>query len=163
MIPSDHFIRFYNEVFKFLANKSEEDLQAFWLEISYLQESLTGALFTKKGLDGIKEYYDKIICEENLDAETFVTEDYFELVMHHCSSLQKAMDNDAETFSRYCDHCAGWLGPMCARLGFFLVEDLESRTEPHCRAMIFKDKAKRDAMIAKCKLPLVNDGPEMRN
>ena len=160
MIPSDHFIRFYNEVFKYLDGKSEKDLQDFWLEISYLQESLTGTLFKEKGLDGMKEYYDKIIREENLDAETRVTEDYFELVMHRCSSLEKAMNNDAETFPRYCDHCPGWLGPMCARLGYFLVQDLESRTEPHCRGMIFKDKAKRDAMVEKCKLPLVNDGPQ---
>ena len=163
MIPSDHFIRFYNEVFKYLDSKSEEDLRAFWLEISYLQESLTGSLFKEKGFEGMKEYYDKIIREENLDAEAFVKEDRFELVIHQCSSLKKAMDNDAGMFPRYCDHCAGWLGPMCARLGFHYLVDVKSRTEPRCRVMIFKEKARRDAMIAECELPLVNDGPKARN
>ncbi|MCK5844224.1 MAG: hypothetical protein KAG97_05910 [Victivallales bacterium] len=157
MIPSDHFIRFYNEVFKFLSDESEEDLRAFWLDISHLQESLTGALFKEKGFEGMKEYYDKIIREENLDAEASVKPDHFEMVIHSCSSLRKAMDNDAGMFPRYCDHCAGWLGPMCARLGFYFIMDIESRIEPHCRGMIFKEKAKRDAMIAKCKLPLMND------
>ena len=161
MIPSDHFIRFYNEVFKFLDEKSEDALRAFWLEISHLQESLTGDLFREKGFEGMKEYYDKIIREENLDADARVEKDHFELVIHSCSSLRKAMDNDAGMFPRYCDHCVGWLGPMCARLGFYYIMDVESRVEPHCRGMIFKDKAKRDAKIAECSLPLVDDGPSV--
>ena len=41
MIPSDHFTRFYNEVFKFLEKQGEEDLQAYWLEISKNQEKHT--------------------------------------------------------------------------------------------------------------------------
>ena len=160
MIPSDHFIRFYNEVFKYLSEKSENDLRDFWLKISYLQESLTGSLFLEKGFDGMKEYYDRIITEENLDAEAFVTQDRFELIIRGCSSLRKAMDNDAGMFPRYCDHCAGWLGPMCSRLGYFYLCDVGSRTEPRCRGMIFKEKAKRDAMVEECELPIVNDSPD---
>ena len=33
MIPSDHFTRLYNEVFKFLESKGQEDLELYWLEI----------------------------------------------------------------------------------------------------------------------------------
>ena len=29
MIPSDHFTRFYNEVFKFLEGKGQEDLELY--------------------------------------------------------------------------------------------------------------------------------------
>lgn len=38
MIPSDHFTRFYNEVFKFLESQGEEALEAYFLEISKNQE-----------------------------------------------------------------------------------------------------------------------------
>ena len=38
MIPSDHFTRFYNEVFKFLEGQGEEHLKEYWLEISKNQE-----------------------------------------------------------------------------------------------------------------------------
>ena len=41
MIPSDHFTRFYNEVFKFLEKQGEEDLKQYWLEISKNQEKHT--------------------------------------------------------------------------------------------------------------------------
>ena len=41
MIPSDHFTRFYNEVFKFLEKQGEEDLKKYWLEISKNQEKHT--------------------------------------------------------------------------------------------------------------------------
>ena len=38
MIPSDHFTRFYNEVFKFLDSRGEADLEDYFLEISKNQE-----------------------------------------------------------------------------------------------------------------------------
>ncbi len=38
MIPSDHFTRFYNEVFKFLESQGEDQLQAYFLAISKNQE-----------------------------------------------------------------------------------------------------------------------------
>ena len=49
MIPSDHFTRFYNEVFKFLEKQGEEDLKKYWLEISKNQEKHTLELFKEKG------------------------------------------------------------------------------------------------------------------
>ena len=50
MIPSDHFTRFYNEVFKFLEDQREEHLEAYWLEISKNQEKHTLELFKEKGV-----------------------------------------------------------------------------------------------------------------
>ena len=69
MIPSDHFTRFYNEVFKFLEKQGEEDLQAYWLEISKNQEKHTLELFREKGLQGMYEYWDHIRIEENCDLD----------------------------------------------------------------------------------------------
>ena len=48
MIPSDHFTKFYNEVFKFLETQGEEDLKSYWLAISKNQEKHTLELFKKR-------------------------------------------------------------------------------------------------------------------
>ena len=69
MIPSDHFTRFYNEVFKFLEDQGEEHLEAYWLEISKNQEKHTLELFKEKGLKGMYEYWDHIRIEENCDMD----------------------------------------------------------------------------------------------
>jgi len=37
MIPSDHFVRFYNEVFKALEARDHECLVAYWHELGRLQ------------------------------------------------------------------------------------------------------------------------------
>ena len=111
MIPSDHFTRFYNEVFKFLEKQGEEDLQAYWLEISKNQEKHTLELFREKGLQGMYEYWDHIRIEENCDLDLKLEEDNLELKMNVCPSLSKVLDNDAEPMKRYCDHCAAWIGP----------------------------------------------------
>ena len=58
MIPSDHFVRFYNEVFKFLDERG--DLEEYYQEISRHQELHCLELFREKGLQGVYEYYQKI-------------------------------------------------------------------------------------------------------
>ena len=140
MIPSDHFTRFYNEVFKFLESQGEEDLRAYWLTISAHQELHCLELFKTKGLQGMKDYWDKIAVEENCDLTCEVHEDYFESRMNRCPSLTKAMDNDAGLMPRYCDHCPGWAVPLLEKAGFFPVFDVKSRTEPTCEFRIYKTK-----------------------
>ena len=81
MIPSDHFTRFYNEVFKFLEKQSEEDLKEYWLEISKNQEKHTLELFKEKGLRGMYEYWDHIRIEENCDLDLELEDDKLELRM----------------------------------------------------------------------------------
>ena len=58
MIPSDHFVRFYNEVFKFLDERN--GLKDFYLEISRHQEAHCLGLYRKLGIRGLYEYYRKI-------------------------------------------------------------------------------------------------------
>lgn len=141
MIPSDHFTRFYNEVFKFLEERSEEDLQRYWLEISKHQARELIPLFKEKGFQGMKEYWDRIIDEENLEAETKVTDEYFQLTIHNCASLSKATDNDAGVMPRYCEHCGGWIEPIMKELGYFPYSDIISPVLPKCQFTIF---AKRE-------------------
>ena len=50
MIPSDHFVRFYNELFKFLETLPPEEMQAYYRSVSEHQEMHTLALFKEKGL-----------------------------------------------------------------------------------------------------------------
>ena len=69
MIPSDHFVRFYNEVFKFLDPIG--GLPDYYLEISRDQELHCLKLFWEKGLAGMKEYWDGIVKEENTPQEFF--------------------------------------------------------------------------------------------
>ena len=37
MIPSDHFVRFYNEVFKALEDKGHSHIVAYWRELGRIQ------------------------------------------------------------------------------------------------------------------------------
>lgn len=142
MIPSDHFTRFYNEVFKFLESQGEEALEAYFLEISKNQERHILDLIQTKGLDGMYQYWSVIEEEENCDMDLVIDEDHIELTMNKCPSLSKVMDNDAAPMGRYCDHCAGWVGPIMDKTGYHLVYDVISRTEPRCVMRVFKDAEK---------------------
>ena len=54
MIPSDHFVRFYNEVFKFLDEKGK--LQEYYDEISRHQEFHCLETFREQKLQGVYDY-----------------------------------------------------------------------------------------------------------
>ena len=139
MIPSDHFTKFYNEVFKFLETQGDDALQAYWLEISRNQERHTLEAFRDYGLEGMRDYWEHIRIEENCDLNLELHEDRLELRMNACPSLGKVMDNDAEPMARYCDHCAGWIGPIMDKLGYSLVYDVIDRQKPQCVMQVFKD------------------------
>ncbi len=140
MIPSDHFVRFYNEVFKFLEAKSEKDLRDYWLEISRHQEGHCLELFKTKGLKGMYEYWEHIRIEENCDMTLTLTDDCLKLEMHKCPSLSKVLDNDATPSMRYCDHCEAWEAPLLAKAGYYCVYDLIAPDIPKCKMYIYKDK-----------------------
>ncbi len=145
MIPSDHFTRFYNEVFKFLEAEGEADLDAYFLEISKNQEKHILELIRESGFAGMHKYWSVIRDEENCELDLGFDDDKFELRMHLCPSLTKAKDNDAKTWERYCDHCAGWIGPIMDKTGYHLVYDVIDRDKPQCVMRIFKDADKARA------------------
>ena len=101
---------------------------------------LTYDLFQQKGLEGMYEYWENIRIEENCDMDMDLREDRLELRMNVCPSLSKVMDNDAAPMGRYCDHCAGWIGPILDKLGYHLVYDVIDRQQPQCVMRIFKEK-----------------------
>ena len=73
MIPSDHFVRFYNEVFKFLDEKN--GLEKYYLHISKHQELHCLELFTEKD---ISSNYKLPENERNKNLKTFLPSGYFE-------------------------------------------------------------------------------------
>lgn len=155
MIPSDHFVRFYNEVFKFLEKRGEKDLRDYWLEISRHQEIHCLKLFKTRGLKGMAEYWTHIKEEENCDMIITEFEDHIELQMNKCPSLSKVLDNDASPMERYCDHCPGWCIPLIRKAGFYPVYDLISRKKPICKCSIFKNEKDAEKAKKKCILPIL--------
>lgn len=141
MIFSDHFVRFYNEVFKFLDERN--GLDGFYEAISHEQARASAKLFWEKGLRGVKEHFDRIYKEENCTNENWTTDIARFSSMTNCPSLTKATDNDAGLCEKYCLHCPGWEIPLLTRCGIYIVYDLDSLHSGNCRE--FKAEYKKDA------------------
>lgn len=153
MIPSDHFVRFYNEVFKALAERGHEHLEAYWRELGRLQTIELADRFRSGGLAACRDYWARIVQEENCLADLVLTEDYFEFRMRRCPSLSKALDNDATPCELYCDHCMGWVEPVMEAAGLHPAYDIESRSEPHCVLRVYKDLDKARVFQEQAQLP----------
>lgn len=138
MIPSDHFVRFYNEVFKFLDRQPGDELEQYWLEISRHQELHCLELFKKEGLKGMRDYWEHIRVEENCDMALDLQPDRLTLTMNKCPSLSKAIDNDAGPCEKYCDHCQGWIKPLLKKAGYKCDYQFD-RKHPRCRLTIFPE------------------------
>ncbi|MCC6444892.1 MAG: hypothetical protein IT210_15720 [Armatimonadetes bacterium] len=152
MIPSDHFVRFYNEVFKALEDHGHEHLVRYWRELGELQKKELADRFREGGLQACYDYWARILKEENCEGDLTLTADYMELRMDRCPSLSKVLDNDAAPFASYCDHCMGWCEPVMEASGLYAVMDMESRIEPHCRFRVYSDPAKAAAFEKEAKL-----------
>jgi hypothetical protein len=142
MFPSDQFVRFYNEVFKFLAAKGKDELEKYYKRVSENQEYHCLDLFCKKGLQGMYEYWEHIRIEENCDMVNRLEEDCYSFEFFSCPSLSKAVDNDAGPCPEYCNHCPGWIFPIMTKAGFYAVYNLVDRRKPRCEMYVYTDKEK---------------------
>ncbi len=140
MIPSDHFVRFYNEVFKFLEAAGPGELEKFWETIGDDQNRHCLQLFQEKGLKGMFDYWEHIRIEENCDLKNTLFDDHIEIDMRQCPSLTKNLDNDAGCYERYCDHCPGWVGQVLTAAGYWMVYDIIDRQTPKCTNYIYKNR-----------------------
>lgn len=140
MIPSDHFVRYYNEVFKSMEELGHEHLLGYWRRLGELQKVELAEPFHKGGLQACYDYWARILKEENCVGQLNLTPDYFELRMDRCPSLSKVLDNDATACEFYCDHCMGWVGPVMRAAGLYAVIDMKSRSEPHCVLRVYTDR-----------------------
>ena len=148
MLPSDHFVKFYNEIFKFLERKGPEALDRYYECVADRQSYFTLEAFKRDGLKGMYDYWERIRIEENCDLSHDWCDRFYHLKMLTCPSLSKVIDNDAAPCARYCDHCPGWVGRVIARAGYILVYDLIGRTTPQCEFWVFKDKDDAQAKYA---------------
>jgi len=153
MIPSDHFVRYYNEVFKALSERGHEHLVEYWRELGRLQTRELAEAFRSGGLQACHDYWLRIKVEENCQCELKLTDEYFEFRMDKCPSLSKVLDNDASTSELYCDHCMAWIEPVMEAAGLFAVLDMLSRREPHCIFRVYRDEGKARAYREQAKLP----------
>lgn len=140
MIPSDHYVRFYNEVFKFLDERNE--LLPYYQEISRHQELHCLKLFQEKGLEGMLEYWSHIAVEENCLLDLEQKDGVLYTHMRKCPSLTKVLDNDAEPCRKYCEHCPGWVLPLFTKCGYYCVYDLIGMDIPQCRKFVTVDLGK---------------------
>ena len=140
MIPSDQFVLFYNEIFKFLAGRGKNELDRYYERIADRQGNFTLDKYRREGLKGVYDYYRRIEVEENCELEMYLQPDYLRLRMTKCPSLSKALVSATGACPVYCDHCPGWCLRVLARAGFWEVYDLVSRTEPVCDEWIYTDR-----------------------
>ena len=165
MIPSDHFIYFYNEVFKYLVKKGPKELDRYYQRVADRQANFTLDAFRRNGLAGVRDYYKRIRIEENCDLDIIEYPDCLCLKMNVCPSLSKALDSDGGTCSRYCDHCPGWCLRVLAAAGIWDVYDMVSRTEPECVEWYYTDRAlarkKYEELVAKRGPDLVRTNIDM--
>ncbi len=158
MIPSDHFVRFYNEIFKFLDGKGPGELDRYYARVAERQAFFTLEAFKRDGLKGMYDYWSRITVEENCDLTLELTDECLTMTMNVCPSLSKALDNDAGACPKYCDHCPGWVCRVIAMAGYYEVYDLVSRTEPRCIEYIYKDRALAERKYAEV---LALRGPDL--
>ena len=148
MIPSDHFVRFYNEVFKYIAAKGEKELRKYYDRVSKNQEYHCLDLFRTKGLRGMYEYWEHIRIEENCDMINRLSEDCYSFEFFSCPSLSKVIDNDAAPCPEYCNHCPGWIFPIMTKANFYAVYNLVDRKTPRCEMFVYADKSKAEEKAA---------------
>ena len=144
MMPSDQFVLFYNEIFKFLEKRGMDELRRYYARVSERQEEFCLPLF-RKGLKGINEYRDRIRVEENCKTRNILGENYIEGGQLVCPSLTKALASETGACLHYCDHCPGWALPIYTKAGFFCVYDIVSRTTPTCYMLVTKDRVVAEA------------------
>jgi len=151
MIPSDHFVKFYSEVFKYLQKQGPEAIKEYYDTIAEHQKTHCLKQFEEKSLAGMKEYWDRIIIEENCDADALLTDKSYTFYMHGCPSLGKVLDNDAGVCDIYCDHCPEWVLPVMSASNHYCVYDLIGKDIPRCILKAFKNRCDAEVYLEKVK------------
>ena len=145
MLPSDHFVKFYNEIFKYLERKGPKELDRYYERVAERQAFFTLDAFKSDGFKGMYDYWDRIRIEENCDLTHGFDENCYHLKMNVCPSLSKVTGNDAGHCRCYCDHCPGWVGRVLARAGYFMVYDIVGRESPECGFWVFRTKEEAES------------------
>ena len=163
MIPSDHFVYFYNEIFKELEKLGPEALDKYYARVADRQAYFTLDAFKKDGLKGMYDYWERIRVEENCQSwnDLHEKEGFYQSRMNKCPSLTKALESDAGPCHVYCNHCPGWVLRVFTMAGYYGVFNMKSRTVPQCAKFVTKDRrlaeAKKREWIAEYGEDLIYD------
>ena len=143
MIPSDHFVYFYNEIFKFLEKKGPEALDRYYQRVARRQADFALKPFKERGLRGMYEYWERIRIEENCDSvnDLHEAEGYYQSRQNRCPSLTKALESDAGACGAYCNHCPGWVLRVMTRAGYYCVFNIKDRKVAQCEKFVSGDRA----------------------
>lgn len=145
MIPSDQFVRFYNEIFKYLLKQGRNHLERYYERIADRQAFFVVDQFKRDGLKGMYDYWNRINIEENCDLRVSYDDRHYESQMVACPSLAKAVDNDAGPCPAYCDHCPGWVLRVMTKAGYYGVYNLIGREIPKCEFFAYRTRAEAQA------------------
>ena len=147
MIPSDHFVYFYNEIFKELEKLGPEALDRYYARVADRQADFTLEAFRRDGLKGMYDYWERIRIEENCDLEAVLDGrgEFYMLTMRKCPSLTKALESDAGPCDVYCNHCPGWVLRVITRAGYYNVYNVMGRTDPRCVSFITPKRSLAEA------------------
>ena len=148
MVPSDHFVYLYNEIFKELEKLGPEALDKYYARVAERQAYFALDGFRKNGLKGMYDYWERIRIEENCDLVHTLNEKsgYYEVFMRKCPSLTKALESDAGPCRSYCNHCPGWVIRVVTMAKHYIVYNIMGWDIPQCRYFI---TARRDLAEAK--------------
>ena len=147
MIPSDHFVFFYNEIFKYLEGIGPEALDRYYARVADRQAFFTLDAFKKNGLKGMYDYWERIRFEENCDSVNELNEEagYYQSRQNKCPSLTKAMESDAGQCLSYCRHCLGWVLRVFTAAGYYCIFNVKSWTVAQCAKFVTRDRALAEA------------------
>lgn len=163
MIPSDHFVYFYNEIFKELEKLGPEALDKYYARVADRQAYFTLEAFKRDGLKGMYDYWERIRVEENCEMINELDEKrgFYQSRMIKCPSLSKALESDAGPCRAYCNHCPGWVNRVISRAGYYACYNLVGRDVPQCMYFVSKDRklveAKKEKWLAEYGADLVYD------
>lgn len=118
------FIVIYNETFKYIEGKyGKEQVKDLWATISKQWCTHLRDLVAKKGLEGMKEYWDGgeeegTLSRENASYETRIEDGFFSAIMRECPSVGELKKRKREIYPDYCKHCIYLYGPVVNKYGF---------------------------------------------
>ena len=120
MIGVQDFCGHYDWTFEYLRRTfGEAAVERYWSEaIAFDSQAHAYDLISRKGFDGMDEYWGHTLTQEEAGYAITRTDNVFRIDMHECPSKGFLIQNNLEAYHDYCAHCMGWIGPVAERAGF---------------------------------------------
>lgn len=135
-IVNPQFVKFYNYVFKFIGEKTNRSITAFWENISDIMLADLDKTIKIRGLRGAYDYWKYILKEECAKAKlNYYPDNRLELIMDDCPSCKILGD---DKWKGYCNHCRYMYAPIFKKYGYNYK--LEIKGNGKCRILIQKEK-----------------------